>query len=166
MARDETSGEEELLAELGRRFAVVEMPVAKGQMLKIVEAVAVVTAVGLGTLSALRSLHEMFPDVKALLRAEKQERLRTGVDLAPWDPAELQPYGWRESPVDDEGSALVPFEVYTGLEETHPWCEGDLFNWKFAAGWALNSGWHEAAAWIEDHVGEYLLGVYQGFDVE
>lgn len=83
-----------------------------------------------------------------------------------WPKAALEPYGWRGSPVDDEGPAMVPIEVYTGLEAALPWCEGDLFSWQSVAWWAREFGWHEAAGWIEDNVGEYLLGVYQGFDFE
>ncbi len=81
-----------------------------------------------------------------------------------WPKAALEPYGWRESPVDDEGPAVVPLDVYCGLEAALPWCEGDRFNWALVVWFVRELGWHEAGEWIEDHPGEYLLGVYQGFD--
>ena len=80
--------------------------------------------------------------------------------------SELQAYGFRWPPVDDEGPAVVPFDVYCGLQAALTWCEGDRFNWVLAAWFACELGWHEAGEWIEDHPGEYLLGVYQGFDFE
>lgn len=79
---------------------------------------------------------------------------------------ELVPYGFRWPPVDDEGPAMVPVDVYSGLETALNWCEGDLFNWTLAAWFAREYGWWETAEWIEDHPCDYLLGVYQGFDFE
>ncbi len=65
-------------------------------------------------------------------------------------------------PVDDQGPAVVPEIVFMALGQVLPVCEV-WFHWQEAAWWARNLGWAEASDWIEDHPGEYLLGVYQGF---
>lgn len=159
---------EELLAELDRRFATAGIPAEPVQMLKIAEAVAAVTAVGLTILSALRSLDQMFPEVGVLLRAEREELVRTAADpalVACWGPSELEPYGWIwGAPVDELGCALVPPGVHDELCQALPLCEAEQFDWQSVVRSARELDLHEAAGWIEDHPGDYLLGVYQGFD--
>jgi hypothetical protein len=54
--------------------------------------------------------------------------------------SELQAYGFRWPPVDDEGPAVVPLDVYCGLEAALTWCEGDRFNWVLAAWFACEFG--------------------------
>ncbi len=123
-------------------------------------------------LAAWRTMYEMEGDSPLHLGWAMELAgvlVRSGVYLIGWELEDTNrplAYGFRWPPVDDEGPAVVPLDVYCGLEAALTWCEGDRFNWVLAAWFACELGWHEAGEWIEDHPGEYLLGVYQGFDFE
>lgn len=158
---------EKMLAELTRRFGAAGVSIAPGRVSALTEMVTVVIDAGLGTEFALRSFEDIFPEVDALVRAEKCELRRTATNpalVACWNPAELGPYGFRMPPVDDEGCALVRPDVYDELVQVLPWGEAELFDWKSVVESAQDQGLHEAAEWIENHPGDYLLGAYQGFD--
>ncbi len=121
-------------------------------------------------LAAWRTMYEMEGDSPLHLGWAMELAgvlVRSGLYLIGWELKDTNrplAHGFRWPPVDDEGPAVVPFDVYGGLQAALPWCEGDRFNWELAAWFACELGWHEAGEWIEDHPGEYLLGVYQGFD--
>jgi hypothetical protein len=80
-----------------------------------------------------------------------------------WPKAALEPYGWYGFPVDDKGCALVPPGVHDELVLVLG-AEAEQFDWKSVVESAWEHGLTEAAEWIEDYPGNYLLGVYQGFE--